>query len=152
MKLATLLERHHVPFERTIHPAAYTAQALAAEEHVSGYRVAKPVVVRTGAGFVMCALPACAKLDLDAVARVLKHAEVRLATESEMAGMFPDCELGAEPPVGDLFGMETIIDDSLQDQDYLVFQAGSHTEAVKVRRTDYLEIAHPRVASIAAYA
>ncbi|MCP4594374.1 MAG: YbaK/EbsC family protein [bacterium] len=151
MKLATLLEERGVPFEITTHPAAYTAQGLAAEEHVSGYAVAKPVVVKTRAGFVMCVLPACARLDLETLRHALKDDRLRLATEAEMAGVFPDCELGAEPPLGDIFGMETIMDDSLQGEESLLFQAGTHTEAVKLRRTDYVKAAHPQVESIARY-
>ncbi len=151
MNLATLLEQRGIPFERTNHPATYTAQRMAAEEHVSGYSVAKPVVVKGQAGFAMCALPACARLDVQTLRSVLKDDSVRLATEDEMAEVFSDCELGAEPPIGELFGIETIMDDSLRDEDYLVFQAGSHTEAVKLRREDYEEVAHPRVASIACY-
>ena len=151
MKLVELLDQRGIPFERTTHPAAYTAQTLAAEEHVSGYRVAKPVVVKGEDGFLMCVVPACAHLDVQTLGCLLRDSGVRLATESEMAAVFPDCELGAEPPIGDIFGMETIMDDSLRDEDYLLFQSGTHTEAVKIRREDYEELAHPRVESIASY-
>ena len=151
MKLVELLDQRGIPFERTTHSAAYTAQTLAAEEHVSGYRVAKPVVVKGEDGFLMCVVPACAHLDVQTLGRLLRDSGVRLATESEMAAVFPDCELGAEPPIGDIFGMETIMDDSLRGEDYLLFQSGTHTEAVKVRREDYEELAHPRVESIASY-
>ncbi|MFH0982394.1 MAG: YbaK/EbsC family protein [Planctomycetota bacterium] len=151
MKLTTILEQRNIPFERTTHPAAYTAQSLAAEEHVSGYRVAKPVVVKGRQGFVMCVVPACARLDVQTLGHLLRDDTVRLAAEAEMATVFPECELGAEPPVGEPFGMETIMDDSLQDQDFLLFQAGTHTEAIKLRRQDYLELAHPRIESIARY-
>ena len=151
MKLVELLDERGIPFERTTHPAAYTAQTLAAEEHVSGYRVAKPVVVKGESGFLMCVVPACARLDVQTLGRLLHDSGVRLATESEMAAVFADCDLGAEPPVGELFGMATIMDDSLRDEDHLVFQAGTHTEAVKMRREDYEELAHPRIESIASY-
>jgi Ala-tRNA(Pro) deacylase len=151
VKLAALLEQRGIPFERTIHPAAYTAQGLAAEEHVSGHRVAKPVVLKTSSGFVMCVIPACARLDLQIVGRRLHDPGVRLATESEMADHFPDCELGAEPPVGELFGMETLMDDLLKEEEYLVFQSGTHTEAIKMRRADYEAVAHPRIAAITSY-
>ena len=151
MDLATFLEQRGVPFERTTHPAAYTAQSLAAEEHVSGYGVAKPVVVKGKEGFRMCVVPACARLDLETVRVVLKDDGVELATEADMVEAFPDCELGAEPPIGELFGIETIMDDSLRDEDFLLFQAGTHTEAIKIRREDYEAVAHPRVESIARY-
>jgi len=151
VKLATLLEQRGIHFERTIHPPTYTAQTLAAEEHESGYRVAKPVVVKGEGGFVMCVVPACARVELEAVGRLLRDKTVRLATETEMAEMFPECDLGAEPPVGELFGLPTLMDDSLQDEDFLLLQAGTHTEAIKMRREDYQEIARPRIDSIASY-
>lgn len=149
MKLATLLEQRGIPFERTIHSPTYTAQGLAAEEHVSGYAVAKPVIVKSKDGFLICVVPACMHLDMEILGCVLQDDSVQLATEAEMTDKFPDCELGAEPPVGEMFGMETFMDESLRDEEYLVFQSGTHTEAIKVRRTDYEELAHPRVESIA---
>ena len=100
MKLEQLLQERGIGYEKHKHRLTYTAQRMAAEEHVSGYDVAKPVVVKSGDTFTMCVVPACLRLDLERVAGLLKQPEVRLATEAEMESLFPDCELGAEPPVG----------------------------------------------------
>jgi len=90
MRLETLLDQRGINYEKHTHPTAYTAQRLADVEHVSGYMVAKPVVVRTSSGFAMCVLPAPKHLDLEQVSNVLKDSTVRLATEDEMARLFPD--------------------------------------------------------------
>jgi len=149
MKFEQLLQERGIGYEKHKHRLTYTAQRLAAEEHVSGYNVAKPVVVKGGGGFAMCVLPACAHLDLERVAGLLRSDEVRLATETEMADLFPDCELGAEPPVGSLFGMTTIMDERLRGDEHITMQAGSHTEAVKMRREDWERLCDPLVAPIA---
>ena len=149
MKLETFLKEGGFNFEKHTHPKTYTSQELAHEEHVSGYMVAKPVIVKGLTEFTMCVLPAPKHLDLKRAADLLKEPEVRLATESEMAELFPGCELGAEPPVGSLFGMKTIMDTNLKDDEFLVMQAGTHTEAIKMRREDWERCCEPTVAQIA---
>ncbi len=148
MKLESLLMERGIGYEKHEHPTTYTAQALASTEHVTGYMVAKPVVVKGAAGFTMCVLPAPEHLDLKRIREVLHEPEARLATEPEMADLFPDCELGAEPPVGSLFGMKTVMDERLQEDDYLVMQAGTHTEAIKMRRDDWEKLCEPLVSPI----
>lgn len=149
MKLESLLEAQHIDFEKHTHSPTYTAQRLADVEHVSGYMVAKPVVVRGRKGYAICVLPAPKQLDIDRVCEILGDPDIRLATEQEMGELFPDCELGAEPPVGNLFGMRTIMDTSLRDDDYLLMQAGTHTEAVKTRRADWERLCNPIIGHIA---
>jgi len=112
--------------------------------------VAKPVVVKGPSGFAMCVLPAPKQLDLKRAAEVLGEPELRLATEAEMSELFPDCEVGAEPPVGALFGLKTVMDQRLKEDEFLVMQAGSHTEAIKLRRADWERLCDPLVAPIAA--
>jgi len=150
MTIETLLRERGVEYETHTHETTYTAQRLADAEHVSGYMVAKPVVVKSKGGFVMCVLPAPKRLDLKRVAEALADPDVQLATESEMAEIFTECELGAEPPVGVLFGLKTIMDEQLKADDYLVMQAGKHTEAIKIRRADWESLCNPVVAPIAA--
>jgi len=149
MKLETLLEEQQIDFEKHTHAPAYTAQRLADVEHVSGYMVAKPVVVKGNSGFAICVLPAPKQLDLERVGEIMGDPDVRLASESEMAELFPDCELGAEPPVGSLFGMRTIMDTSLRDDDELLMQAGTHTEAIRTRRADWERLCNPIIGRIA---
>jgi len=149
MKLEQFLESQKVAYEKLTHPPAYTAQGLAAEEHVPGMNVAKPVLVQAGKEYVMCVLPACCRVDLDLVSKATRAPSARLANEEELRKVFADCELGAEPPFGNLFGLRTLMDESLQKDDYLVFQAGTHTQAVKMKRADYEKIAAPVVAPFA---
>ena len=148
MRLDEYLQQHGVAYEKHTHPLTYTSQGLADAEHVSGRFVAKPVIVRGDHGFVMCVVPAPQHVELSRVAEVLRDDHVRLATEQEMTGLFPECELGAEPPIGALFGLTTVMDQQLEDDEYLVMQAGTHTDAVRLRRADYERVAEPIVAPI----
>lgn len=150
MNVQTYLERNGIAYELHVHPRTYTAQGLAHAEHVSGYQIAKPVVVKSKSGFAMCVLPAPRHLDLRAAGEVLQE-EVRLATEAEMASLFPDCDLGAQPPIGPMFNLKTIMDSGLREDDHLIMQAGTHTEAVRVRRTDWEKLCSPLVANITSH-
>ena len=107
MRVDTFLRERGLDFEKHSHTMTYTAQGLAQAEHVSGYLVAKPVIVKSSEAYIMCVLPAPKHIDLKRVGAVLGDAGVRLATEPEMAELFPDCELGAEPPIGAMFDMQT---------------------------------------------
>ena len=149
MEFATFLRDRGIGYEKHTHPVTYTAQGLANVEHVSGYVVAKPVVVKGDSGYAMCALAAPKHVNLHRVAEVLHESDVRLATEAEMAELFPECELGAEPPAGALFGLRTIMDTQLAEGEYLVMQAGTHREAIKMRRSDWERICKPIKAPIA---
>ena len=150
MKLEAFLQANGIGYEKHTHPTTYTSQALAHAEHVSGYMVAKPVIVKGSAGFAMCVIPAPKHLDLKRVGEALQEQKLDLATEAEMASLFPDCELGAEPPMGPMFDMPTVMDSRLKDDEFLIMQAGSHTEAIKLRRADWERVCRPQVAEIAA--
>ena len=149
MKLESFLKQNGIDYEKHTHVKTYTAQGLAHEEHVSGYLVAKPVIVKGGSGFAMCVLSAPQHLDLRLAAEALGESKVQLATEAEMAEVFKDCELGAEPPVGSMFGLKTVMDETLREDEFLVMQSGSHTESIKLRREDWEKLVDPIVASIA---
>jgi Ala-tRNA(Pro) deacylase len=96
----------------------------------------------------MCVIPAPKHINLPQVADLLGEDSIELASETEMAEIFKDCELGAEPPLGSLFGLPTVMDSSLQDDEYLVMQAGTHNESVKMRRADWENLCDPIVARI----
>lgn len=145
MRVTDYLDRKRVHYETHRHEPTFTAQQMAAVEHEPGMKVAKPVVVQADGRFYMCVLPACCKVDLNVLRRELDAGEVQLASEQDMASLFPDCQLGAEPPLGNVFGMGTLLDKSLSDQDYIVFQSGRHDESVKVNVSDYKELVEPRV-------
>ena len=127
------------------HPIAYTAQDVAAVEHVSGKVVAKVVVAMANAQPVMLVVPANLRIDLDKAKRNLKVPDLRLASEQEFAGLFADCEVGAMPPFGNLFGLPVYVDRSLTADPEIIFQAGTHTDTVKMRYSDFQRLVKPEV-------
>ena len=145
MGVIDFLESSGVSYEVTEHPPAFTAQRLAAEEHEPGRYVAKPVIVKADGKYVMCVLPASCKIDMGALKKQLGAKKIELAEEKEMGEIFGDCELGAEPPFGNLYDLETIIDKSLEKDDHIVFQGGSHKRAVRMSMADYRELVSPKV-------
>ena len=152
MDLQSYLDRFNVRYLVTEHPVAYTAQSLAQAEHVSGYQVIKPVLVEADGQMIMCALPACDRVDLEALRDDLEVDHVRLADETTLRDVFQGCELGAEPPIGALFGLPTIADESLLTQRKVTFQAGNHHEAVTMSMDDYRRLAQPGVGRFAIHA
>lgn len=152
MDLSSYLDRFNVRYRMSEHPVVYTAQSLAQAEHVSGYQVIKPVLVEADGQMILCALPACGRIDLDALCRNLECNYVRLADEKTLRQIFTGCELGAEPPIGALFGLPTIADESLFDQHKVTFQAGNHHEAVTMSMDDYRRLAQPGIARFAIHA
>ena len=146
MNLPSLLDELGVNYRLSRHDTTYTAQDLAAIEHVPGRKVIKPVVVKADGRFLMCALPASHRVDLDTLRAQLQANEVQLAGEEELSGLFSDCELGAEPPIGRIFGMPTIMDESLFADERVTFQAGTHQDAVTMTLADFRKVAQPEVA------
>ncbi|QRK12727.1 YbaK/EbsC family protein [Archangium violaceum] len=142
------LRQQHVPFLRHWHPRAITAQELAQALHVTGYRVAKSVIVRAGQQLWICLPPASETLDLKKVREALGVREVQLATEDDFANHFPDCELGAEPPFGHLYGLPVLMDESLGVAEDLLLRAGSHEEALEVSVEDFIALESPQMADI----
>jgi len=145
MQITEYLDQKKVKYQVCSHRPAFTAQQIAAEEHVSGMDVAKPVIVQADGKYYMCVLPACCKVDLEMLRGHLRAGEVQLADEKEMAKLFPDCELGAEPPFGNLFNLPTIMDDTLGKDGFIVCQSGKHDQAVRINLQDYEKLVHPKV-------
>jgi Ala-tRNA(Pro) deacylase len=145
MRVTEYLEKQGVGYKIREHRSTFTAQQMAAEEHVSGMAVAKPVVVKADNKFYMCVLPACCKVDFDVLKEQIGARQIELADEKEMARIFSDCALGAEPPFGNLYQLDTIMDQSLEDDDEIVFQGGTHEQAIRMSIDDYRRLVHPRV-------
>ena len=142
-----LLETGGVAFETLPHREAYTAQGVAAATHVSGRMLAKVLIVRAPAeGPVMVVLPASCRLDLATLARVLGKPTVSLLVESEMKELFPDCEIGAMPPFGQLYGLPVWVDACFPKAGEFAFQAGNHHEVIRMRYAEYERLAQPVVA------
>ncbi len=146
MNLQSYLDEMGVNYRASKHEDAFTAQDLAAAEHIPGRKVIKPVVVRADGEFVMCALPASYKVDLSELRQQLQCDEVQLVEEDALRAIFGDCELGAAPPIGRLYGLPTLMDESLFADDHVTFQAGTHSDAVTMTLADYRRVAQPEVA------
>ena len=139
-RIVDYLEEHGFPYERHLHRRAYTAQELAAAMHVTGRHVAKTVMVGVGDRIWMAVLPATEVVDPERLEALLRARFVRLLPESEFAHLFPDCEPGAEPPFGGLFGLPVIVDSDLAEADRIVFAGGTHEEAIEMRYEDFAEL------------
>jgi Ala-tRNA(Pro) deacylase len=142
-----MLELRGIPFVEMHHPQVYTAQEVAQREHVSGHRVAKVVVVLADGRPVELILPASRHVNLDHVRTVLHAREVRLAAEAEMEQLFIDCEVGAIPALRHWKEVEVLMDRSLHVEGPILFQAGTHTDAVCLSFRDWYEMVHPQVAT-----
>jgi len=146
MNLQSLLDDMGVRYRVSHHPTVYTAQMLAETEHVPGRKVIKPVVVQADGEFVMCALPANYRVDLGELKDQLQVDDVRIVEEPRLNELFPDCQLGAAPPIGRLYGMTTLMDESLVADDRVMFQAGTHEDAVTMSLAEYRRVAQPEIA------
>lgn len=149
-RLEELLERLGIEFEVVRHRRTETTGQAAQTAHVTGLHVAKAVVMRDTAGSdFMVVLPASLHFDSDAVRRATGRVGVWLEDERELAYLFPDCELGAMPPVGHLYGLEMFVDPCLlEDHREIWFQAGNHRELIRMRVGDYVRVASPFVTSV----
>jgi len=145
MNLTQYLKQNRVAFELHKHRPTFTAQQMAAVEHIPGMNVAKPVVVKADGEYYMCVLPACYKIDLELLRRQLGAEEIRLVEENDLANIFPDCELGAEPPFGMMFGLTTILEQSLESKHFIVCQTGKHDESVRLTMKDFQRLEKPKV-------
>jgi Ala-tRNA(Pro) deacylase len=143
------LEENNIPYSPMRHPSSYTAQGAAAVMHVSGSEVAKTVVVEAGKEYYLIVLPASYHVKPAKLAHVL-GCPVRLASEEEFSSLFPDCELGAMPPLGELYGLRVIVDESLAADKEIIFNAGTHRDAIRMNFDDFMSLARPTICSFAA--
>jgi Ala-tRNA(Pro) deacylase len=148
-RLKNLLEQNGIPFEVVPHDPAFTAQQLAARMHVPGREFVKAVVVRIDGRYALAAVPAHRLVDEKALARVARAGRCVLAGEAEFRELFPECELGAMPPLGNLYGLETYVDAEVTRDETVVANAGTHAEAIRLRYADLARLAHPTVGRFA---
>lgn len=148
-RLQEFLVENGVSFEIEQHPVAYTAQQLAAAEHVSGKSVAKVVAVLGDGAMAMLVLPASSQVDLDKAQGVLGSSSLRLAREDEFASAFPDCEVGAMPPFGNLYGVPVYVDESLRRAEEITFPIGTHTESMRLQYGDFERLVEPEAGDFA---
>jgi Ala-tRNA(Pro) deacylase len=146
-KLQAYLHENRVPFQVQHHPRAFTAQDVADTEHIPGQTLAKVVIVIADGDPVMLVLPAPERAYLARVTAVLGSKEVHLAEERQFAGIFRDCELGAMPPFGNLYGVPVYVDSLLSAEDTIFFQAGTHTDTISMKYADFAHLVKPIVAA-----
>jgi Ala-tRNA(Pro) deacylase len=145
MEIVEYLRKSGVRYQVSEHLPVYSAQGLAAAEHESGRFVAKPVIVKADGRFLLCVLPANVRIDLEKLRGQLSANSVALAGEQDFESLFPGCELGAEPPFGNLFDLPTVMDKTLERDDHILFQVGTHAKAARLNMDDYRKLVHPRV-------
>jgi Ala-tRNA(Pro) deacylase len=146
-KLKDFLDAHHVVYEVRSHQRAFTAQEVAAAQHVRGRELAKVVMLRAGDEYVMAVLPAPHHVDIARLGEATGKHDLRLAADAEFAGRFPGCEPGAMPPFGNLYGVPVWVERSLTQDEEIFFNAGNHEQTVHLVYADFARLVQPRIAS-----
>lgn len=144
-RLHEFLDEQHVLYETIPHDTTYSAQQTAAAAHVSGEEFAKAVIVDIDGRLAMVVQTGSRMVPLGRLKSATGAHDVHLASEREFEDRFPDCELGAMPPFGNLYGMDTYVTEALAKDDDIAFNAGSHTELVRIRYEDFDRLVHPTV-------
>ena len=147
-RLREFLDTHGVRYFVVSHSAAYTAQEIAAAAHVPGKELAKTVMVNIAGKMAMVILPASRQLDFERLREITDTRDVELAGEKEFAGLFPECEIGAMPPFGNLYGMDVYVSEELESDDEIAFNAGAHNELLRLSYEDYKKLVHPKIARL----
>ena len=144
-KLKNFLDEHGTKYVVISHSPAYTAQGIAASAHISGKEVAKTVIIKVDGKLIMAVLPASSKVDFNHFKNTTGASNVELAKEEEFKDVFPDCELGAMPPFGNLYDLDVLVAESLTKDEEIAFNAGSHEELIKMAYKDYEQLVKPCV-------
>ncbi len=147
LKLKQFLDAKHVKYVTIRHSQAYTAQEVAASAHIPGRAMAKVVIVELDGELAMAVLPSNRKVVLQDLQDITGSERVRFAEEDKFKTRFPDCEIGAMPPFGNLYGMEVFVAESLAQNDEIAFNAGSHEEVIKLAYADFVRLVNPSVMS-----
>jgi Ala-tRNA(Pro) deacylase len=143
------LDRNRVCYAHTKHSLAFTAVEVAFAEHISPHKLAKTVVYAGAQGYGLAVLPADCLIDMSTLGGFVNDPFIRLASERELAELFPECELGAMPPFGNLFHLPVIVDTSVAEQDFIAFNAGTHRDVIHMYYAEFKRLANPAVAQFA---
>ena len=146
-KVKEFLDKEKIKYVSIIHSPAYTAQEVAASAHITGKELAKTVIVQLDGEMAMAVLPANRKIILQDLREVTGADQVKFVPEDEFKKLFPDCETGAMPPFGNLYGMEVYAAASLAENEQIAFNAGSHIEVIKLAYHDFERLVRPHVVS-----
>jgi Ala-tRNA(Pro) deacylase len=146
-KLKAYLDENRVRYITIQHSVAFTSQEVAAKMHIHGWELAKTTILKADGKFVMAVLPAPCKVNLDRLRRETGAKSVVVAAEEEFRSLFPECELGAMPPFGNLYGVPVYVEEQLAEDESIVFNAGTHTEALRMDYKDFARLVKPKVMS-----
>jgi len=149
-KLMQFLDEHRVRYETIRHSPTYTSQKTAAVAHVPGKELAKTVMLRVDGQLAMAVLPAPMHVDLKKLGAAIGGAKVALASETDFREQFPDCEVGAMPPFGNLYGLQVYADEHLLEDEVITFNACTHTDLLQLPVADYVKLVRPQVLDFAA--
>ncbi len=144
-KLKEYLDDHGVWYECLKHDKAFTAPEIAATAHIPGQELAKSVIVKLDGRMVMTVLPASEQIDFDLLQEATGALDVELAREEDFNEVFPDCDIGAMPPFGNIYGIDVYVADSLALDELIAFNAGSHTELVRMAYADFERLVQPEI-------
>ena len=147
-KLKDFLDRNRIKYVTLTHSPAYTAQGIAQSAHISGKEMAKTVIVKIGSDLAMVVLPANQKVDVEALRHVTGADRVSVAEERDFERAFPGCELGAMPPFGNLWDVPVFVEETLAENEQIVFNAGTHTELIRLDFRDFEALVKPTIASL----
>lgn len=148
-KMRDFLDEHGVQYVTISHSPAYTAQEIAASAHVYGKDLAKTVIIKIDGKLAMAVLPASCQVDLELLQGSTGARNIEIASENEFKDSFPGCFIGAMPPFGNLYGMIVYVDKALAQDEEIAFNAGSHTELVKLKFRDFEKIVEPKILKFA---
>ncbi len=151
-KLKEFLDSRQIKYVTISHSRAFTAQEVAASAHISGKEMAKTVMVKMDGRMAMAVLPASDKVDFELLKAASGVGTVELAGEAEFRGMFPECETGAMPPFGNLYGMDVYVSDALTADEEIAFNAGTHTELIRMSYRDFESLVKPKVVKLSSRA
>jgi Ala-tRNA(Pro) deacylase len=148
-KLRLFLDKNQAQYTHTVHSIAYTAREVAMAEHLRAREVAKVVVIHGDSGYHMLILPANKIVDFQEVRIALGLGSARMVPETELNRLFPDCELGAMPALGNLYGMAVYLDSAMAAEDVITFNAGTHRDVIHMRTAEFRRLACPTIVSLA---
>jgi Ala-tRNA(Pro) deacylase len=149
-KLKKYLDENKIKYISINHSSVFTSQEIAASAHIPGKELAKTVIIKADGKMAMAVLPASYKISFEYLKSILGADEVRLAYEQEFMDKFPDCEVGAMPPFGNLYGLEVYMSESLSADEEIAFNACSHTELIRMNLKDFINLVRPKVVKFSA--
>ncbi len=143
-RIRDFLDSQEVSYEQLKHSKAFTGQEIAHSLHISGKKCAKTVVLNGDGQPVMAVIPAASRINLQDLRAAMEVKHLEMLPESELARLFPDCERGAIPPLGPLYGMAVWVDRAISDSGYIVFCGGTHEDSIHMKYSDFAKLTKPR--------